>query len=209
MAGYYHELEAGLLDPLRVDRSVWELLAELLRASVSDLRRRPRLSPPAAGRVRGGVPAVGAEGGLRGTRRAGSPGSGASAGTARRGRPPLPFRGLTVDNAAVSDPYRDERADALRRRYHAAFAAAELPVPVEAIAEDLLGLKVGEDEDLPVSGMLVPARREVWLNARESRESPGRRRFTLAHELGHWVCQCQEGRAAGPRRCTAERKRSA
>ena len=46
VAGYYHELEAGLLDPLRVDRGVWELLAELLRSSVSDLRRRPRLSPP-------------------------------------------------------------------------------------------------------------------------------------------------------------------
>jgi hypothetical protein len=51
VAGYYHELEAGLLDPLRVDRSVWELLAELLRASVSDLRRRPRLSPPPMGMV--------------------------------------------------------------------------------------------------------------------------------------------------------------
>ena len=49
VAGYYHELEAGLLDPLRVDRGVWELLAELLRSSVSDLRRRPRLSPPPAG----------------------------------------------------------------------------------------------------------------------------------------------------------------
>lgn len=49
VAGYYHELEAGLLDPLRVDRSVWELLAELLRSSVSDLRRRPRLSPPPPG----------------------------------------------------------------------------------------------------------------------------------------------------------------
>jgi hypothetical protein len=49
VAGYYHELEAGLLDPLRVDRGVWELLAELLRARVSDLRRRPRLSPPPTG----------------------------------------------------------------------------------------------------------------------------------------------------------------
>jgi hypothetical protein len=46
VASYYHELEAGLLDPLRVDRGVWELLAELLRSSVNDLRRRPRLSPP-------------------------------------------------------------------------------------------------------------------------------------------------------------------
>jgi Zn-dependent peptidase ImmA (M78 family) len=106
----------------------------------------------------------------------------------------------------VSDPYRDERADALRRRYHAAFQDPELPVPVDAIAEDLLGLKVGEDESMTVSGMLVPARREVWLNARESRDSPGRRRFTLAHELGHWVCQCREGKAAGaaPVYCRAE-----
>ena len=106
----------------------------------------------------------------------------------------------------MSDPYRDERADALRRGYHAAFAGTALPVPVEAIAEDLLGLKVGEDEELAVSGMLVPARREVWLNARESRESPGRRRFTLAHELGHWVCQCRAGKAGGaePVYCRAE-----
>jgi hypothetical protein len=49
VAGYYHELESGLLDPLRVDRGVWELLAELLRASVSDLRRRQHLSPPPGG----------------------------------------------------------------------------------------------------------------------------------------------------------------
>jgi len=62
---------------------------------------------------------------------------------------------------------------------------------VEAIAEDLLGLNVGESESLEVSGMLLPAEREVWLNATES---PERRRFTLAHEVGHWVCQVLEGR---------------
>jgi hypothetical protein len=49
VAGYYHELESGLLDPLRVDRRVWELLAELLRASVTDLRRPLRLTPPPTG----------------------------------------------------------------------------------------------------------------------------------------------------------------
>src|SRR5438067_5607346 len=90
-------------------------------------------------------------------------------------------------------PVRDERADALRERYHAAFADAELPVPVEAIAEDLLGLEVGESEDLAVSGMLLPPERQIWLNAGEV--AP-RRRFTLAHELGHWVCQHLEGRTA-------------
>jgi IrrE N-terminal-like domain len=91
-------------------------------------------------------------------------------------------------------PLRDPRADELRRRFHALYAGHEIPVPVEAMTEDLLGLIVEEDEELPVSGMLLPAERRIWLNAREARESPGRRRFTLGHELGHWVCQCLEGR---------------
>jgi uncharacterized protein DUF955 len=88
---------------------------------------------------------------------------------------------------------RDERADELRRRFHSTFAARELPVPVEEIAEDLLGLAVAESEDLGVSGMLLPAERRIWLNATEGR---ARRRFTLAHEIGHWVCQHLEGRSA-------------
>jgi Zn-dependent peptidase ImmA (M78 family) len=41
--------------------------------------------------------------------------------------------------------------------------------------------------------MLLPAERQIWLNANEG---PARRRFTLAHELGHWVCQCLEGTEA-------------
>src|SRR5437588_8212948 len=92
-------------------------------------------------------------------------------------------------------PVTDPRADALRKRYHAVFGGDELPVPVDAIAEDLLGLSVGEEE-LDVSGLLLPAERRIWLNVREAREVPGRRRFTLAHELGHWVCQCLEGKSA-------------
>ena len=69
-------------------------------------------------------------------------------------------------------------------------------MPVEAIAEDLLGLRVAESDDLEVSGMLLPVKREIWLNGREAEESPGRRRFTLAHEVGHWVCQVLEGKTA-------------
>ena len=80
------------------------------------------------------------------------------------------------------------------KRYHECFPATpELPVPVESIAEDLLGLAVNESENLEVSGMLLPAERKIWLNASEPET---RRRFTLAHELGHWVCQCLEGRTA-------------
>jgi Zn-dependent peptidase ImmA (M78 family) len=94
---------------------------------------------------------------------------------------------------------RDKRADALRARYHGAFAGTEPPVPVEAIAEDLLGLDVRETEGIEVSGMLLPPERQIWLNASEV--AP-RRRFTLAHELGHWVCQHLEGRTA-PLYCRA------
>jgi len=104
------------------------------------------------------------------------------------------FLALTSDNVrAMAGPVRDERADALRARYHAVFGDAGLPVPVKAMAEDLLGVQVGESEDLAVSGMLLPRERQIWLNASEG--AP-RRRFTLAHELGHWVCQHLEGKTA-------------
>ena len=91
---------------------------------------------------------------------------------------------------AVTDP----RAGVLLERYRRVFGGELIPVPVERIAEDLLGLRVGESEELACSGLLVPAQRRIWVNAREAAESPGRRRFTIAHELGHWVCQVLEGR---------------
>lgn len=93
----------------------------------------------------------------------------------------------------MSEPVNDPRAGALLAEYRSAFGGPELPVPVESIAEDYLGLKIVEDEHLGCSGMLIPARREIRLNAEESREYPGRRRFTIAHEIGHWVCQVQAG----------------
>lgn len=102
-------------------------------------------------------------------------------------------------SAAVKD-YTDARAHALRARYHALFGGPELPVPVESIAEDLLGLTVRESDELEVSGMLIPASREIVLSARE-RDFPGRRRFTLAHELGHWICHVAGARAAAPVYC--------
>jgi hypothetical protein len=40
---YYHELEGGLLEPKRVDRRVWDVLAGTLNAAIEDLRGwRPR-----------------------------------------------------------------------------------------------------------------------------------------------------------------------
>jgi Zn-dependent peptidase ImmA (M78 family) len=70
---------------------------------------------------------------------------------------------------------------------------------VESIAEDLLGLEI-ERTEIDVSGMLFPAQRRILINAVESET---RQRFTIAHELGHWVCQCLEGHTA-PLYCRVE-----
>lgn len=76
---------------------------------------------------------------------------------------------------------------------------ATLPVPIEEIADSYVGLLVREVEDLgtalgaprlgkgqSLSGLLLPAVGEIWVNADEARHWPARRRFTIAHELGHW-----------------------
>lgn len=70
---------------------------------------------------------------------------------------------------------------------------------MESIAEELLGLEV-EEMELDVSGMLFPTERLILVNGGESE---ARRRFTIAHELGHWVCQCLEGHTA-PLYCRSE-----
>jgi hypothetical protein len=76
------------------------------------------------------------------------------------------------------------------------------PIPVAEIADTHFGLLVrdvspaemrsapgcpplGDDETL--SGLLIPSLGEIWVNADEAGEWPTRRRFTIAHELGHHV----------------------
>ena len=73
-----------------------------------------------------------------------------------------------------------------------------LPVPVDLIAErfDLMVCEVADLRQVPgcppladdeaLSGMLVPGRGEIWVNATEAAQWPTRRRFTICHELGHW-----------------------
>jgi IrrE N-terminal-like domain len=81
-----------------------------------------------------------------------------------------------------------------------------LPVPVEHIADSCFGLHIRDVDDLrsapgvPVieetkglSGLLLPSLGEIWVNAGEAREWPGRRRFTISHELGHWCLHRSDG----------------
>ncbi len=72
-------------------------------------------------------------------------------------------------------------------------------MPVERIANSLLGLLIEEHHDirsLPnapkdqghLSGMLDPDPQvmTIWVDATEARRSPQRKRFTIAHESGHF-----------------------
>ena len=77
-----------------------------------------------------------------------------------------------------------------------------LPVPIEAIVDSCFDLLVQDmepemmltapgcpplEEGTSLSGLFLPGTRQIWINAEEAREWPPRRRFTLAHELGHCV----------------------
>jgi hypothetical protein len=80
------------------------------------------------------------------------------------------------------------------------------PVPLEVIADShygllvegapALGRLVGLPDEVHVSGILLPARRTIMVNADEAGWAPGRRRFTIAHEIGHWVLHCGAGPVA-------------
>ena len=103
--------------------------------------------------------------------------------------------------------YEEPRAHALRDRYLAAFGGDEIPVPVEAIAEDLLGLRIEQEWAMEYSGMLLPAERRIVLNAAEAPQdaAPLRRfRFTIAHEVGHWVCHVVGAAHPAPVFCRAK-----
>jgi hypothetical protein len=88
-------------------------------------------------------------------------------------------------------------ARALLRDFEERYEAVEAPpVPVERIAIALLGLYIDEADDLRalpgapadqgrLSGMLDVEEMIIWVDRGESRRNPGRRRFTIAHEVGH------------------------
>jgi hypothetical protein len=77
-----------------------------------------------------------------------------------------------------------------------------LPVPVETIADSHYGLLVEEAPalasrvplagDVHLSGLLYPQDRVILIDADEAARAPGRRRFTITHELGHWVLHCAD-----------------
>jgi predicted transcriptional regulator len=89
-------------------------------------------------------------------------------------------------------------AQALLREFEENYDASDAPpVPVERIARSLLGLYIDEHDDirtLPnapadqghLSGMLDPQEMIIWIDRSEAQRSPRRKRFTIAHEIGHF-----------------------
>jgi hypothetical protein len=97
-----------------------------------------------------------------------------------------------------------------------------LPVPIDDIADTCFGLFVDivedmtavpgcprVDSDATLSGLLLPERGEIWVNADEAADEiwgEQRCRFTVGHELGHWVLHrtgqqslfCRQGTVRDP-----------
>jgi predicted transcriptional regulator len=94
-------------------------------------------------------------------------------------------------------------------KFEAHYALDDVPpAPVERIAESLLGLLIEEHDDvrsLPnaptdlgrLSGMIDPSTKTIWLDRAECEKSRGRRRFTIAHECGHWALHLDRGTSIG------------
>lgn len=87
-----------------------------------------------------------------------------------------------------------------------------LPVPVEEIAGSLALLHIEEADDLRtmpgapsdsghISGLLLTETMTIYVDKSEAARSPGRRRFTIAHELGHWYLHAQAAAGSFQRYC--------
>ncbi|MGK2955854.1 MAG: ImmA/IrrE family metallo-endopeptidase [Solirubrobacterales bacterium] len=73
-----------------------------------------------------------------------------------------------------------------------------LPIPVDDIVDSVYGLRVRVVDDMSLapgcpdisgtlSGLLLTGIGEIWVNGDEAKQWDGRRRFTIGHELGHYV----------------------
>ncbi len=133
-------------------------------------------------------------------------------------RSPSGSRGnrYAVDMSVIEDREIVAARDLLDR-YHATYGAPDDgPIPVDEIAESYLGLIVQTAPlEHGISGMLLLREREIRVNAAECAKWPVRRRFTIAHEIGHWelhasevsanfICRLGDVREAGPAKGSPE-----
>ena len=187
LARNYHRLETGALLGSKLSRRLLDSLARVFDVDIADVLAAAR--PAKEGPPLRSVPAMDE-----------------AAATARRPRRARASASPTRRSSSSSGSSMAARtlepaaaAQALLRDFEQRYDVGEAPpVPVERIASALLGLFVDEADDirtLPgapadqgrLSGMLDAEEMIVWIDRGEARRSPGRRRFTIAHEVGHFV----------------------
>ena len=108
--------------------------------------------------------------------------------------------------------YRWEEVEAIAGRLHRQLCALrgepiELPIDVDAVGEQLLGLSwlyepIPEPRGTTIFAALHPEQRLIVLNERYVEtfgRNEGLERFTKAHELGHWVLHVPRDEGRGMR----------
>lgn len=106
-----------------------------------------------------------------------------------------------ADGGELDREWIEARAEGVLRALPAGvWDGSTLPVPIDEICAEHFGLYVREVEDLglapgcpelpaghALSALLLPDQREIWVSASEAQAWPRRRRFSIAHEVGHWL----------------------
>ncbi len=124
---------------------------------------------------------------------------------------PLRIKTYAPCSLAAVTPDPEAAARGVLAEFEARFDTQGLPpVPADRIATSLLQLDIEEVDDVRsvpeapsdrgvLSGLVVGALKTIYLDRRECRRHPRRRRFTIAHEIGHWVLHISAGKLYGCR----------
>jgi hypothetical protein len=110
-----------------------------------------------------------------------------------------------VESEAIDTRWVEDQAYRLLERVPSYIWDGEtLPVPVDDIVDSMLGLRVRLADDMSkapgcahlepggVSGLLLTDLGEIWVNRYEAETWEGRRRFTIGHEVGHYLIHQNE-----------------
>lgn len=95
----------------------------------------------------------------------------------------------------TADHHREAAGEVLEKHARRTGRPVELPVPIDLIIEGTYGLEVvwdniKEPPETKILGALVPRAKRIVLNERHAEMFDrwvGPERFTLAHELSHWI----------------------
>lgn len=96
---------------------------------------------------------------------------------------------MTISVPYLRDSYIEEQAGLVLEHYH---PSREIPIPIEKIVDNGFRINIDYQNSQTlnlddVSGFLAYSRNVIYVDEYECERYPTRYRFTLAHELGHYV----------------------